>query len=162
MRTTMLAAALAMVVVYGADGSPASAQSAPGQPGLAPQELDKLSQQRQDEVGPRNWGSPPPQSTVPQPAVQQPNTLLVCMGTDPWQPVYAKPSASSALIGKTLLEVAVSGRNVNGFAPIVFGAGKSGYIPEASLHPYTSSTNPGVTCQVTGVQPNGAVVFTIR
>lgn len=85
MRTTMLAAALAMVVVYGAGGSPALAQSAPGQPGLAPQELDKLSQQRQDEVGPRNWGSPPPQSTVPQPAVQQPNTLLGPRLINRWQ-----------------------------------------------------------------------------
>src|SRR6266568_9490220 len=132
MMAGLMAAGLAAVVAQG----PALAQTAQGQGGLTPQELDKLSQQRQEELGPRNWGSPPPQSTVAQPALHQPKSLLVCMGTDAWQPIYAKPSTGAAVIGKTLPEIAVSGRNIDGFTPIVYGAGRTGYVPASAVHPF--------------------------
>ena len=33
--------------------------------GFTPQQLDEMSKQRMQELGPRNWGPPPPQSSVP-------------------------------------------------------------------------------------------------
>ncbi|HUN42801.1 MAG TPA: hypothetical protein VMU81_21115, partial [Acetobacteraceae bacterium] len=73
-------------------GAPALAQQSGG---FTPQQLDQMSKQRLQELGPRNWGPPVPQSAVPKADIRQPNELLVCMSADPWKNVYAAPTASS-------------------------------------------------------------------
>lgn len=137
---------------------PAEAQ----QIGLTPQQLDEMSRQRQQAVGPRNWGPPPPQSSIPKENLRPTGTLLVCMSADPWQPVYAQPDTSAPVIGKTLPQVAVSGRSVNGFVPMLFGPGKTGYVPEAEVRPFQSDIRPGLSCTISGVRPNGSAVFDIH
>ena len=91
-----------------------------------------------------------------------PNTLLVCMSADPWKPVYAQPNTSAPVIGKTLPQVAVSGRSINGFVPVLFGPGKTGYVPEAEVRPFQSDIKPGLSCTISGVRPNGSAVFNIH
>jgi hypothetical protein len=127
--------------------------------GFTPQQLDEMSKQRMQELGPRNWGPPVPQSVVPKEDIRQPNELLVCMSADPWKNVYAAPNVSSGVIGKTLPEVAVKGATVKGFVPILFGPGRTGYVPAAEVRPFRSTVKPGATCTIAGVRPNGAAVF---
>ena len=59
MRITAIAALIACCLA--AAVRPAEAQ----QSGFTPQQLDEMSRQRQQAVGPRDWGPPPPQSSLP-------------------------------------------------------------------------------------------------
>ena len=156
MRITAIAALI--ICGLAAVARPAEAQ----QSGFTPQQLDEMSKQRQQAVGPRDWGPPPPQSSLPKENLRPPNTLLVCMSADPWKPVYAQPNTSAPVIGKTLPQVAVSGRSVNGFVPVLFGPGKTGYVPEAEVRPFQSDIKPGLSCTISGVRPNGSAVFNIH
>jgi hypothetical protein len=158
MRISIIAAlaALGLATAIG----PAQAQQS--QSGLTPQQLDQMSKERQHEIGPRNWGPPPPQSSIPKEILRQPTQLLVCMSADPWKPVYAHPSTAAAVIGKTLPEVAVSGRTVGGFVPVLFGPGRTGYVPADDVRPFRSEFNPGASCTISGLRPNGSAVFDIH
>ncbi len=127
--------------------------------GLTPQQLDQMSKERMQAIGPRNWGPPVPQSMVPKETVLPTKELWVCMSAEQWQPVYSGPSKSSPVIGETLSQEAVGGRYVNGFARVLFGSGKIGYVPAGQLRPFSSKLRPGSTCTVEGVRPNGAPVF---
>jgi hypothetical protein len=129
------------------------------QPGFTPQQLDEMSKQRMQAIGPRNWGPPPPQSSIPNETVLPTKQLWVCMSAEQWQPVYPQPNTSAPVIGKTMSQEAVSGRYVNGFARVLFGPGRIGYVPARELHPYVSKLRPGSTCTVEGVRPNGSPVF---
>jgi hypothetical protein len=129
------------------------------QSGFTPQQLDQMSRDRQQEIGPRNWGPPPPQTSLPKETILPAKELWVCMSVAQWQPIYAAPNKSAPQIGKTLSQAAVSGRNVDGFARVLIGGGKIGYVPADQLRPYTSETRPGSTCIVEGVRPNGSPVF---
>ena len=62
----------------------------------------------------------------PAPQVSQPQKLyatrypFVCLGTDPWQPVYAKPDYASCIPSwLTQSAVAVTGNPINGFLQIL-------------------------------------------
>lgn len=127
--------------------------------GFTPQQLDEMSKQRMWELGPRNWGPPVPQSAVPKEDIRPPRELLVCMSADPWRDVYQSPSQSAPVIGKTLPVVAVKGATVGGFVPILFGPGRTGYVPAREVRPFHSTLKPGSTCSIAGVRPNGAAVF---
>jgi hypothetical protein len=150
-------AALCVVVL----GGPALAQQA-GTYTPTPQQLDQMSTERMQAIGPRNWGPPPPQSSIPQENLTQPQELLVCMSADPWKNVYASPSARSRVIGATLPEVAVKGREVDGFVPILFGPGRTGYVAANDVRPFQSKLKPGSTCTIVGLRPNGSAVFSIH
>jgi hypothetical protein len=132
------------------------------QSGFTPQQLDEMSKQRQEQIGPRNWGPPPPQSSIPKEALRQPSELLVCMSADPWKPVYAEPSSGATVIGKTLPQVAVSGRTINGFVPVLFGPGRTGYVSASEVRPFKSDLNPNASCTISGLRPNGSAVFNIH
>jgi hypothetical protein len=140
----------------------ASGQAGAQQSGFTPQQLDQMSKQRMQATGPRNWGPPPPQSAIPKQDIRPSNRLLVCMSADPWKSVYAGPSSSAPVIGKTLPQVAVSGRTVDGFVPILFGPGKTGYVPQPEVRPFHSTVKAGLSCTISGVRPNGSAVFAIQ
>jgi hypothetical protein len=156
MKISMIATLAALGLT--AMASQASAQ----QSGFTPQQLDQLSNQRQQEIGPRNYGPPVPQSEVLQSDIRPPSKLLVCMSADPWKPVYAAPSLSAPVIGETLSQVAVSGPTTSGFEPVLFGPGKTGYVPANEVRPFQSTIKPGLTCTISGIRPNGSAVFDIQ
>lgn len=137
------------------------AAQAPAQraPGFTPQQLDQMSRQRMEEQGPRNWGPPPPQDSPPGETIIPLDGLWVCMSARQWQPIYASPDRSSAVIGKTLSQVAVGGKAVGDFDPVLVRAGRIGYVEAAIVTPYNSGLRPGSTCTVQGVRPGGMVVF---
>jgi hypothetical protein len=127
--------------------------------GFTPQQLDDMSKERTQETGPRNWGPPPPQGSLPKETVIPLDGLWVCMGAQQWQPIYASPNKSSAVIGQTLSQVAVGGKELNSFDPVLVRAGRVGYVQASIVSPYASKLRPGSTCTVDGVQPNGALIF---
>jgi hypothetical protein len=127
--------------------------------GFTPQQLDQMSQQRMQEEGPRNWGPPPPQSSIQPDKIIPVDGLWVCMSAKQWQPVYASPSASSPVIAKTLSQAAVGGREVNGFDPVLVRTGRIGYVAASNLSPFQSALRPGTTCTVEGVRLSGSIVF---
>jgi hypothetical protein len=140
---------------------PAMAQQAGGYT-PTPQQLDQMSKERMQAIGPRNWGPPVPQSAVPKEDIRPSNQLLVCMSADPWKPVYSRPSTSSGEIGKTLPQVAAKGATVDGFVPILFGPGRTGYVPASEVRPFQSTLKPGSTCTISGVRINGSAVFDLH
>jgi len=129
--------------------------------GFTPQQLDQMSKQRMEEQGPRNWGPPPPLSSVPSQNLYDPNGLVACMSIKQWQPIYANPSASSAVIGKTLPQVAVTGAAVNGFLPVLMGRGAKGYVPASEVTPFHSTIKPGLTCNVE-LRADGSPVYDLH
>lgn len=129
---------------------------------LSPQELDRLSKERENAQGPRDWGAPPPMSQVPKDNLKQPKGLLVCRGTEQWQPVYSAPSKSSPVLGETLDKVAVNGSDQDGFTPILFQNGKQGYIPASSIREYHNEFDPKAICKIAGLRANGGPVFSVQ
>lgn len=129
--------------------------------GFTPQQLDEMSKQRMQELGPRNWGPPPPQSSVPSQNLHEPGGLVVCMSIKQWSPIYAEPSASSQVVGKTLAQVAVTGATVNGFVPILMGRGGKGYVPAGEVTPFRSTIKAGLTCNVE-LRADGSPVYDIH
>jgi hypothetical protein len=122
------------------------------------QQLQQMWERDQQGSVHRNWGPPPPQSSVPSQHLSPPSGLVVCMSIDEWQPIYAAPSRTSSVIGRTLQEVAVKGASERGFVPILFGPGRTGYVSASEIRPFRSTIKPGLTCNVE-VRPDGAPVF---
>jgi hypothetical protein len=139
-------------------GAQASAQQ---QGGFTPQQLDQMSKERMKELGPRNWGPPPPLSSVPSQNLHTPNRLVVCNSIKQWEPIYSKPSASSSVVGKTLPEVAVIGPTVDGFLPVLMGRGATGYVPAGEVTPFRSTIKPGLACNVE-LRADGSPVYDIH
>lgn len=139
-------------------GGQATAQQSNG---FTPQQLQQMWERDHQGQAPRNWGPPPPLSSVPSQHLRQPNELVVCMSIDQWESIYSGPSTTSAVIGKTPPEVAVKGASINGFVPVLFGPGRTGYVLAGEVRSFRSTIKPGLTCRVE-VRPNGSPVFDIR
>ena len=159
MRRIILATVSACLLAGGLPHAQAQQRQGQQQQGFTPQELDRMSQQRMQEMGRVDHGPPPAQSTLPKLQLFQPAEPWVCKGTAAWQPIYASPSRGAPEIGKTLPAIAVGGRNVNGFSRVLANGGQIGYVPSEAIHEYRSDVKPGSTCSVEGVRANGAPVF---
>jgi hypothetical protein len=158
MRISVIAiwATVGLVALAGQSGAQQN------QSGFTPQQLDEMSKQRQEQIGPRNWGPPPPQSSIPKDTILPTKDLWVCMSTDAYQPVFAEPSTKAPVIGQTLTQVAVSGPYVDGFAKVLHYNGKVGYVPKNDIRPFKSEIKAGLSCSISGVRPNGTPVFDIH
>lgn len=151
MRQTLFA-----VVALGAIGLTGAACAQ----GFTPQELDRMSQ-RDSEGRVRNFGPPPPQSSIPQDVVHQPPGMWVCMGTDEYIPILASPEAGAPVLAKSVGQVA-AGADKNGYTSVLVHEGKIGYVPKSAIKPYKNQFNPGATCSFMGVRQNGLPVFKVR
>ena len=123
-------------------------------------ELDRMAAERNAEMRPIA-PLPRPPHAVSHEDIRPADRLWVCMSTEPYQPVYAAPSTAAPVIGQTMSDIAVSGAWVNGFATILRGGGRLGYIPASSVRPY-QPLHPGGTCRIAGVRPDGSPVFSNR
>ena len=100
---------------------------------------------------------PPP---GPPEKIYSTNHPFVCLGTEPWQPVYAKPDYASRIPNwLTQPEIAVTGNPVNGFLQILYYNGKSVFIPASQVHAYRSTAVPDATCTFKGKNAQGRPVF---
>lgn len=69
--------------------------------------------------------------------------------------VYENASLSSKVLGRTQNFVAITGRQVNSFFPIVTGSGVKGWILENQLYP---ENGPQGSCRVQ-ILPDGRLLF---
>ena len=69
--------------------------------------------------------------------------------------VYGEASLSSRVLGRTQNFIAVTGKGVNGFLPIVTGSGVRGWVMTNQVYPENGSPGP---CRVQ-LLPNGRLLF---
>ena len=149
-KTVALAAACLLTCLAGQ----ASAQSVPRDV----EELRRAHQLDEQERSPIPERPLPPAG--PPQKLYRTNYPFVCVGTDPWQPVYAKPDYASRIPNLlTQPEVAVTGNPINGFLQILYYNGKTAFIPASAIHEYRGVNVPDVTCTFAGKDGDGRPVF---
>ena len=125
------------------------------------QELDRLSQDRSSHEGPVLRGRPPPASHVRPEALHQPSGLWRCMGTAQYQPIYARPSATSHVIGRSDGRIA-AGADDHRFTSVLFHEGVVGYVPTSAVEEFHNQFQPSLGCRFAGLRTDGTVVFASR
>lgn len=129
---------------------------------LSAEQLDRLSQERQKEIGPRDWGSPPSgqgggvQETRPVP------TPVRCMSPrEDFEPLYAEPRASSRQIGTAAPQIAVTDEVRDGWRKVLRRGTVYAWIPQSDVVPYRPLVAGSRTrCEVAGEAADGMVLFT--
>lgn len=135
--------------------TPAFAQHA------SPGELDRLSQERMQEIGPRDWGAP----VNPPAMVDTEKTLPVpvsCMSPqDETTPLYSAPNINAPKVGQAGSQLAVTSKELNGWRQVLLNGTHMAWIPSNLIGPY-KPLNPEhpVGCIVTGERNDGTVLFT--
>jgi hypothetical protein len=142
----------------------ATAQTPPAQNmteiGHLAQKLNKLSNEN-SAILHRNYGPPPPQSSIPPIPYTAVPGFWKCMSSVPAKTVYSGPSASSPAIGITDSWVA-AGPEVGGFTKVYYHLGKIGYVKSKYIHSFYDKFSPGTKCTFKGVQPNGVDLFDLK
>lgn len=127
---------------------------------VQPAELDRLSAERQEAIGPRDWG--PPAASAPEPPLMPLGGHVTCMSPRmEFEPVYAGPNAETKQVGVAPPQLAVTTTTSGGWTRILRGYGKAAWIPTEDLQPWTSTTaSPGTRCTVAGMRPSdGMIIF---
>lgn len=123
-------------------------------------ELDRLSAQRQAEIGPRDWGAPV--AAAPEAPPVPLSGKVTCMSPrTEFEPVYAEPSGRAKKIGIAPPQIAVTATTSGAWTQIVRAHGNLAWIPTADVLPWHSTTaKAGTRCTVSGIRPSdGMVVF---
>lgn len=158
-----LASAIAIAATLAVGGC-ATAQTTPApnmtNMGQLAQKLNKLSNENSALLH-RNYGPPPPQSSIPPTPYTTVPGFWKCMSSVPTKTVYSGPSASSPAIGITDSWVA-AGPEVGGFTKVYYHLGKIGYVKSKYIHSFYDKFSPGTTCTFEGVQPNGVDLFNLK
>ncbi|GAB3588826.1 SH3 domain-containing protein [Acetobacter peroxydans] len=127
---------------------------------MSPAELDRLSAERQAEIGPRDWG--PPVAVAPEaPPVPLKGSVACMSPRTEFEPVYAGPSRHAKKVGVAPPQIAVTGTTSGEWTRIIRGQGSYAWIPTADVLPWHSTTaKAGTRCTVEGIRPSdGMVVF---
>lgn len=129
--------------------------------GFTPQELDRMSQERNNALPHRDPGPRPPRGSEPKETYRPVQGLWVCMSTDQYIPILAAPRANAPQIGISSGRVA-AGANQGDWTSVLFREGAVGYVPKSAVRPYQNEFNPRATCTIVGFRGNGVVVFSER
>ena len=130
--------------------------------GFTSQELDRMSQERLNRGDFRGFAAPPaPPTTTPPVVLRQPQGLWACLGINDDTPILANPAASAPLIGRSGDRIA-AGQDEGAYTRVLLREGKIGFVPRSALREYRNQFNPGATCTVQGVRPNGVVQYSVR
>jgi hypothetical protein len=142
----------------------ATAQTPPAQNmtnmGQLAQKLNKLSNEN-SAILHRNYGPPPPQSSIPPTPYTAVPGFWKCMSVVPTKKIHSQPSSSSRSIGITFGWIA-AGPDVDGFTKVYYHLGKIGYVNSKYVSPFYDKYAPTATCTFKGVQPNGVDLFDVR
>lgn len=127
---------------------------------MSPAELDRLSAERQAEIGPRDWGAPV--AAAPEaPPVPLKETVTCMSPRTEFEPLYAGPSKHAKKIGVAAPQLAVTTTTSGAWTRIIRGQDSYAWIPTADVLPWRSTTaKAGTRCTVAGIRPSdGIVVF---
>ncbi|MDD2859500.1 MAG: hypothetical protein PHT60_15085 [Acidiphilium sp.] len=159
LQTLSLAGAGFLAVLVGAGCAIAQTPGGPVKE-MSPQELQKLSNEN-SAILHRNFGPPPPQSSIPLTQYTPVSGFWKCMGADPSKPIRSAPDKYAPKIGMTMNWVA-AGPSMHGYSKLFLARGKIGYLNDRYIHPFFDKLAPGDTCTFEGVQTNGLDLFNIR
>lgn len=138
----------------------AIAQTSGGQTSaMSSQELQRLSNENAAILH-RNFGPPPPQSSIPRTQHSRVPGFWKCTGADPSEPIRSAPNHQASRIGLTMNWVA-AGPSTHGYTKLFLARGKTGYLDDRYIHPFFDKLAPGDTCTFEGVQANGLDLFDI-
>lgn len=126
---------------------------------VSPEELDRLSAERQEAIGTRDWG--PPVAATPQAALVPLGGHVTCMSPRmEFEPVYAGPGTETKRVGVAPSQLAVTTITSGGWTRILRAYGKAAWIPTEDLQPWTSTTaSPGTRCTVAGMRPSDGMIL---
>lgn len=125
------------------------------------QQLQAISQ-AQSKAEHRNWGPPPPQSSIAMPKIYPLKGLWVCRSAPFGTPIYQRPSTSAKIIGRSIGWVAVGGAYVGSYQRVLVHRGEVGYMQRHFIKPFHDKLAPSATCEVQGTEKNGMVGYFIK
>jgi hypothetical protein len=126
---------------------------------VSPAELDRLSAERQEAIGPRDWG--PPVAAAPEAPLMPLGGQVTCMSPRmEFEPVYAGPGAETKQVGVAPPQLAVTTTTSGGWTRILRAYGKAAWIPTEDLQPWTSTTaSAGTHCTVAGMRSSDGMIL---
>ncbi len=130
-------------------------------PHFTNKQLDAIAK-AQNAAHPERWGPPPPQSSVPQPVITPLKGLWVCKSAPAGTPIYASPSTSARVVGRSIGWVAEGTAGRHGFDRVLVRRGLTGYIEASKVTAFHDKLAPAATCQIKGTEPNGMVGYFIQ
>jgi len=127
---------------------------------FTPEQLDHMAQERQKEIGPRNWGPPPPVTHETYVKRSLPVAVECKSPRRDFEPLYAEPSLESARVGVAAPQIAVTSVVSKGWRKVLRVGNSFAWIPDADVIPYQPLV-PGNTtrCVVAGEAANGMILF---
>jgi hypothetical protein len=149
---------IAAACVVAALNLPAFAQQSAPIKQIPPQVLDQMSQDHPAQ----DFGTPPPQSSIPSTQAYSIPGLWVCKSYDLYKPIHAQPNADSPVIAITGRWGAVTGAEVNGYQEVLIHKGMYGYVSANYVHPFHNDVAPNTTCTFEGVQANGLPLLDVH
>lgn len=127
---------------------------------FTPQQLDQMAKERQQELGPRNWGPPPTVTAKPVRLYPTPVPVFCASPAHEYEPIFAEPSAHSKQIGIAGPQIAATHDLQGGWRKVLRVGNTFGWMPDADIRPYHAL--PGTTpsrCTVSGETNKGWVMF---
>lgn len=153
---TRPATVLTLALILGPTVSTALAQT----PSFTPQQLDQMSQERQQELGPRNWGPPPKVTAGAIPVYPTPVPVVCVSPAHDFEPIYAEPNPASAQIGLAGPQIAVTHEVRNGWRQVLHAGRTFGWIPNADVVAYRPLVPTSWShCTVAGENATGLILF---
>ncbi|MFC0500472.1 hypothetical protein [Asaia krungthepensis] len=127
---------------------------------FTPEQLDRMAQERQKEIGPRNWGPPPPVTNETYVKRSLPVAVECKSPRRDFEPLYAEPSLESVRVGVAAPQIAVTSVVSKGWRKVLRVGNSFAWIPDADVVPYQPLV-PGNTtrCVVAGEAANGMILF---
>lgn len=156
---------LSGLVLLASTGCAMAQSETPPQPipphmGQEMKHLDQLANKNLSTTH-RNWGPPPPQSSIPHTKFTPVPGFWKCMSVDNYKHVHSAPSASSPVVGITWGWLA-AGPQIGAFTKVYLARDKIGYVRSTYIYPFHDKFAPTSTCTFEGVQPAGNNLFRFR
>lgn len=127
---------------------------------LTPEQLDRLSQERQSEIGSRNWGPPPTVTKAPQTLHATPVPVTCRSPAHDFEPLFAEPRRGAVHVGTAAPQTAVTDTVFQGWRQVLRSGTTFAWIPEADVVAYRPLVDGASrNCVVTGENAAGMVLF---
>ena len=128
---------------------------------LTPEQLDRLSQERQSELGSRNWGPPPTVTQAPQTLHATPVPVTCRSPAHDFEPLFAEPRRGAVHVGTAAPQIAVTDTVFQGWRQVLRSGTTFAWIPEADVVAYRPLVDGASrACVVSGENAAGMVLFT--
>lgn len=127
---------------------------------FTPEQLDRMAQERLKEVGPRDWGPPPPVTHESYAKRSLPVPVECRSPKKDFEPLFAEPDGGSKRVGVAAPQIAVTSTVSRGWRQVLRVGTSYAWIPDADVMPYEPLVKGNTTrCVVAGEAANGMLLF---